>query len=1011
VIVNPPSLYASDEYRARPDAGTISPATDGGVWTFELGAVSLSSGWAYDVVSGAAFRVTRETGHVDLMTSLSIYYGFDGKPTLILRSNSAGTARMQCVLDTDGKLYIEKVVAGTVTRLTGSSAVVGAANATAGAFQFEANGSTYTAYWNGTSVFSLTDTSITAGTRAGYAFAANGAVRVNQWQANRVELLARVATQVVVRRQPTLVAQTAVVDPTPPIFAVADSNGDVMTSVSGTMTLTLVDDTGSGTSLGTLTKSIVSGIADFTGLGLGVTGVGTNHWHASNGTVAGDTAVFTVQSGAVTAEQVLVAQLGGNASVTGFYDLRTNVGLTGSLLNTIDDVRGTSGYGPQLVATAVTGSKPLYDSTGKTVEMNQSGSTNFLASAAFAGFDPSATERTLIYIGTAESGQSIIAQLADLANTKYLGVEVNGTAVRVRASPSGPFSLPPAPSTTRRLWAVEAPVYASGAGNAPVVGHAAGRAIRTAAMSAAFAAGSWSLVLGGSSSSASSPVYSHAIVRAVLVIDHRLTGAEWDALQSYATAQHVAVMDETISTVMYDGNSIMAGHLATAEAYNIAGRVLTALPGHEYGNNGVSGQTGATIVAHQWARTLPAFDAAHPKNVAVYWGEGFNELATDIGGYTAYRHMVDACLAAKARGFTVLVATVLNATSLTGVRETARLLQNSLTRANYHTFADALADVAQVTAMQTPSDTSLYPDGLHPSDAGYAYLANDATYGFIANITPLLTTTAAYTLALAAGSYSITGRAGGLLAQRRLPLTVGSYAITGNPAGLTTARRLALVAGSYAVTGSPAGLRRGLWLALASGGYTIAGSATGLLRGFRLTLSAGAYTIAGAPVGFRRALRLAMSAGAYVITGAATGLIKSGSYVFTLASGVYTMTGRAVGMVAARRFPLASGSYTIAGAAVGLNKLGSYVLSLASGAYSLTGRAIGLLAGRRLPLAPGIYRVTGTTIGLYQGSSTRALTILASVSQVSAPVSVSVVSAPVSVTVLTPSVALSLVTS
>ncbi len=125
--------------------------------------------------------------------------------------------------------------------------------------------------------------------------------------------------------------------------------------------------------------------------------------------------------------QQLIQQLGGDGAVPFFYDWRFNVTPEpGGLASAIDDVRGASGYGPQLFS-AFSSDWPVWDSVNGVAEFD--GTQALTTAAAFAGVDLSGPF-TLIYIGTVDgagSGGQTVAGVGSPATTAttYLGVHVS----------------------------------------------------------------------------------------------------------------------------------------------------------------------------------------------------------------------------------------------------------------------------------------------------------------------------------------------------------------------------------------------------------------------------------------------------------------------------------------------------------------------------------------------------------------------------------------------------------
>src|SRR5688572_24818600 len=60
-------------------------------------------------------------------------------------------------------------------------------------------------------------------------------------------------------------------------------------------------------------------------------------------------------------DTAIIASMGGDGNVPFFYDVRHNLGTSGGVVDTWDDVRGTSGFGPQLSSSGT--QRPAYDGT------------------------------------------------------------------------------------------------------------------------------------------------------------------------------------------------------------------------------------------------------------------------------------------------------------------------------------------------------------------------------------------------------------------------------------------------------------------------------------------------------------------------------------------------------------------------------------------------------------------------------------------------------------------------
>lgn len=205
-----------------------------------------------------------------------------------------------------------------------------------------------------------------------------------------------------------------------------------------------------------------------------------------------------------------------------------------------------------------------------------------------------------------------------------------------------------------------------------------------------------------------------------------------------------------------------------------------------------------------------------------------------------------------------------------------------------------------------------------------------------------------YTLALDAGSYTLTGNAANVLASRLLALDAGTYAITGNDAGLLVGRLLALDAGAYAVTGNDVSALVSRLLALDAGSYSLSGHDAGLLVSRLIGFDAGSYALTGLDVGLQY------------------NQLGGPDYTLALDSGSYTLSGGAVGLTVRRKLALDSGSYATAGNNVDL--LARRLLAMDAGAYTLSGNDAALVVSRLLELDPGSYTLAGFAVTLdYSG--------------------------------------------
>lgn len=148
------------------------------------------------------------------------------------------------------------------------------------------------------------------------------------------------------------------------------------------------------------------------------------------------------------------------------------------------------------------------------------------------------------------------------------------------------------------------------------------------------------------------------------------------------------------------------------------------------------------------------------------------------------------------------------------------------------------------------------------------------------------TTSGAFTLTAAAGSYSISGQAATLLKSRILTAAAGSYTISGQAASLKVGYKLTADAGSYSISGQAATILHNSVLTAVAGSYAISGQAAALLKSRIVVADAGAYAISGQAASIvytpaAGAFTLAANAGSYAISG------QDAAFVYTAAAATH----------------------------------------------------------------------------------------------------------------------------
>jgi hypothetical protein len=180
----------------------------------------------------------------------------------------------------------------------------------------------------------------------------------------------------------------------------------------------------------------------------------------------------------------------------------------------------------------------------------------------------------------------------------------------------------------------------------------------------------------------------------------------------------------------------------------------------------------------------------------------------------------------------------------------------------------------------------------------------------------------AYLLTCASGSYTLTGQAAALRVARRLMADPGQYDLLGQSVALRVARRMALAHGTYALTGQNASFFATRRLIAAQGSYVLSGQDATLSKSGvspKLTCDTGYYVMTGQDAQLRVARRL------------------------IAAQGAYALTGQVVNFRVSRALDAQPGSYQLNGQAATFRK-GNPVLVAERGLYFLTGFDAQLIA-------------------------------------------------------------------
>lgn len=177
--------------------------------------------------------------------------------------------------------------------------------------------------------------------------------------------------------------------------------------------------------------------------------------------------------------------------------------------------------------------------------------------------------------------------------------------------------------------------------------------------------------------------------------------------------------------VVWEGDSRTTGTGATNSAYHYPSQAVRKLTGVWSASNvGTGGNTVATMITQISAEVAPLFSATNSKNIAVLWG-GVND---NTDATTMHNRISSWCSTVRALGFKVVVCTEIDAQSAahlaSGWHATNYPALNTLIRANWTSYADAIADLGANANLQDATNVTYFnADLVHLTNAGYGVVA------------------------------------------------------------------------------------------------------------------------------------------------------------------------------------------------------------------------------------------------------------------------------------------------
>lgn len=178
------------------------------------------------------------------------------------------------------------------------------------------------------------------------------------------------------------------------------------------------------------------------------------------------------------------------------------------------------------------------------------------------------------------------------------------------------------------------------------------------------------------------------------------------------------------SVVVFEGDSRTVGTGATNVATNYPSQAIRKLAGSwRAANVATGGETVATMIGQVSGQVAPLFSATNQRNVAAVFG-GVNDNTTAA---TLHSRLATLCGAIRAAGFQVVVCSKIDCQSPAHAAWHATEYQalNALIRANYASYADAIADLGADSRLQDATNLTYYTaDKTHLTSAGYGVIAS-----------------------------------------------------------------------------------------------------------------------------------------------------------------------------------------------------------------------------------------------------------------------------------------------
>lgn len=182
----------------------------------------------------------------------------------------------------------------------------------------------------------------------------------------------------------------------------------------------------------------------------------------------------------------------------------------------------------------------------------------------------------------------------------------------------------------------------------------------------------------------------------------------------------------TTRLAVFDGDSLTSG-FGVAAGSDYPAQTIPLLVSQDWAkvNFGAGSKTLATMVSSAAVDIDTIIDSGYTNAFVCLLG-GINDLALGASAASVYANLQSYWSSRRAAGYEVVAFTILPASAVSGGNETARLAVNALIRGDATKY-DALADIAADARLQNTADLTYFQaDGVHPTAAGAAVMADIA---------------------------------------------------------------------------------------------------------------------------------------------------------------------------------------------------------------------------------------------------------------------------------------------